>query len=51
MAVPVFDQDGQMVMVAAATLLVDRYDDVQGARLAAALSAASRAITQLAPTI
>ncbi len=50
-AVPVFDQDGQMVMAAAATLLVDRYDDALGARLAAALSAASRAIRQLAPTL
>lgn len=50
-AVPVFDLDGQMVMAAAATLLVDRYDDAQGARLAAALSAASRAITQVGPTL
>lgn len=50
-AVPVFDTDGQVVMAAAATLLVDRYDEAQGARLAAALSAASRAITQVGPTL
>lgn len=50
-AVPVFDADGRMVMAAAATLLVDRHDEAVAARLAAALTAMSRAITQLAPAL
>jgi len=50
-AVPVFDADGRMVMAAAATLLVDRYDEAVAARLAAALASMSRAITQLAPAL